>query len=234
MLPPTVPGSLPSSSMDAARAAPLHPLAAATRLALASLVTAGIMAPAGAQTASPDAADRPRTLPEVQVTADGDAGLPATIGNGHTARGGRLGLLGNTDTLNAPLSATSYTSQMVQDQQAVTIADIVKNDSSVRLSGHSGDQLDSFFIRGFPVGDQNSGEIAFDGVYGIAPNYRVLADYAERIELVKGPAALLFGMSPASSVGGTINIVPKRATSARSHASPPTQDPPHRAVARST
>ena len=126
---------------------------------------------------------------------------------------GRLGLLGNTDTLNAPLSATSYTSQMVQDQQAVTIADIVKNDSSVRLSGHSGDQLDSFFIRGFPVGDQNSGEIAFDGVYGIAPNYRVLADYAERIELVKGPAALLFGISPASSVGGTINIVPKRATS---------------------
>lgn len=213
MLPPTVPGSLPSSSLDAARAAPLHPLAAATRLALASLVTAGIMAPAGAQTASPDATDRPRALPEVQVTADGDAGLPATIGNGHTARGGRLGLLGNTDTLNAPLSATSYTSQMVQDQQAVTIADIVKNDSSVRLSGHSGDQLDSFFIRGFPVGDQNSGEIAFDGVYGIAPNYRVLADYAERIELVKGPAALLFGMSPASSVGGTINIVPKRATS---------------------
>lgn len=212
MLPPTVPGYLPSSLFDAARADAPQLLVATARLVLAGLVTASVISSAEAQTALPETTDR--TLSEVQVTADRDDELPAPVGNGHTARGGRLGLLGNTDTMNAPFSTASYTSQMVQDQQAVTIADIVKNDSSVRLSGHSGDQLDSFFIRGFPVGDQNSGEIAFDGVYGIAPNYRVMADYAERIELVKGPAALLYGMSPASSVGGTINIVPKRASSA--------------------
>lgn len=240
MLLPNVRGDRlsPSSSSDHAAAAAaraalrLHPLAAAARLgaspaaqapqvaaretplacrlaALAGVVTAGFMAPAFAQSTGAAAA-----LPEIRVSAESDpAALPPTLGNGQTARGGRLGLLGNADTMDTPFSAASYTSQMVQDQQAVTIADIVKNDASVRLSGHGGDQLDSFFIRGFPVGDQNSGEIAFDGVYGIAPNYRVLADYAERIEIIKGPAALLYGMSPASSVGGAINIVPKRAGS---------------------
>ncbi len=224
MLPSTLPGYEPSlrsscSSPSFSRSAcapALSPLAVAIRRALGGLVTAGFLAPAFAQTTAPQPAQGlPSSLPEVRVTAEGEAAaLPATLGNGHTARGARLGLLGNTDVLNAPLNAASYTSQMVQDQQAVTVADIVRNDSSVRLSGHPGDQLDSFFIRGFPVGDQNSGEIAFDGVYGVAPNYRVLADYAERIEIIKGPAALLYGMSPASSVGGAINIVPKRATGA--------------------
>ena len=173
------------------------------------------MAPAFAQSPGAVPSGATAALPEVRVSAESDpAALPPTLGNGQTARGARLGLLGNADTMDAPFSAASYTSQMVQDQQAVTIADVVKNDASVRLSGHGGDQLDSFFIRGFPVGDQNSGEIAFDGVYGIAPNYRVLADYAERIEVIKGPAALLYGMSPASSVGGAVNIVPKRAGNA--------------------
>ena len=36
-------------------------------------------------------------------------------------------------------------------------------------------------------------------------------DLAERIEVLKGPAALLYGMSPNSGVGGVINVVPKRA-----------------------
>src|SRR5690606_41228273 len=56
----------------------------------------------------------------------------------------------------------------------------------------------------------NLGELAFDGVYGVASNYRVFTEYAERIELVKGPGALLYGMSPNSAVGGVINVLPKR------------------------
>ncbi|MCH3797048.1 TonB-dependent siderophore receptor, partial [Campylobacter jejuni] len=33
----------------------------------------------------------------------------------------------------------------------------------------------------------------------------------ERIEVLKGPGALLYGMTPGGSVGGVINLVPKRA-----------------------
>ena len=197
--------------------APMHlkPLAFAMCMAFAGLLATGFIGHVHAQTApktKQEVAGDVRTLPEVNVTAERTDILPRPYAGEQVARGGRLGLLGNTDVMKAPFSISSHTSQMIQDQQAVTVADVVRNDPSVRLSGQSGDLLDSFFIRGFPVGDQNSGEIAFDGVYGVAPNYRVLTDYAERIELIKGPAALLYGMSPNSGIGGVINIVPKRAS----------------------
>ena len=153
------------------------------------------------------------SLPEISVDAAGrrNNGLPPTDAGDQVARGARLGLLGNADVMNAPFSVSSYTSTMIKDQQATTVGDLLERDSSVRATGQAGGIVDSFFIRGFPLGEGNLGELAFDGVYGVASNYRVFTDYAERIELVKGPAALLYGMSPNSAVGGVINVVPKRA-----------------------
>ncbi|WP_044874385.1 TonB-dependent siderophore receptor [Pseudomonas sp. LFM046] len=135
---------------------------------------------------------------------------PAAYAGGQVARGGRLGMLGNKDFMDTPFSVTSYTSKMMTDQHAVTAADALERDPSVRSTGQTGGIVDSFFIRGFPVGEGNLGELAFDGVYGVAPNYRVFTEYAERIEVLKGPGALLYGISPNSGVGGVINIVPKR------------------------
>lgn len=43
-------------------------------------------------------------------------------------------------------------------------------------------------IRGFPIGEGNTGEVALNGVYGVAPNYQLLPQYLERIELLKGRA----------------------------------------------
>ncbi|MET4478221.1 iron complex outermembrane receptor protein [Bradyrhizobium sp. F1.13.3] len=137
--------------------------------------------------------------------------LPPAYSGGQVARGGQIGLLGNRDFMDTPFNITSYTAKKIEDQQATTVADVVSNDPSVRFTGQTGGILDSFFIRGFPIGEGNVGEIAFNGVYGVAPNYRVFTDYVERIEIIKGPTALLYGMAPNSSVGGTINIVPKRA-----------------------
>lgn len=136
--------------------------------------------------------------------------LPPEYSGGQVAFGGRLGMLGNTDVMDAPLSISTYTSTMIKDQQALTVGDLLERDSSVRSTGQAGGIVDSFFIRGFPVGEGNLGELAFDGVYGVASNYRVFTDYAERIEVVKGPGTLLYGMSPNSTVGGVINVVPKR------------------------
>ncbi|WP_025129110.1 TonB-dependent receptor [Pseudomonas sp. PH1b] len=159
------------------------------------------------------------TLIQTRVTLDettvigadkrGDT-LPPSYAGGQVANGGRLGILGNTDVMDAPFSISTYTSALIKDQQAVTVGDVLERDSSVRSTGQAGGIVDSFFIRGFPVGEGNLGELAFDGVYGVAPNYRVFTDYAERIELVKGPGALLYGMAPNNAVGGVINVVPKR------------------------
>lgn len=139
--------------------------------------------------------------------------LPPAYAGGQVARGGQLGLLGNRDFMDTPFDMTTYTSQKIEDQQAATLADVVNTDPAVRVASPMNGMLDSFYIRGFPVAEGNFGEIAFDGVYGVAPNYRVFTDYVERIDVIAGPTAMLFGMAPNSSVGGSINIVPKRAGS---------------------
>ena len=136
--------------------------------------------------------------------------LPPLYSGNQVATGGRLGMLGNTDIMDAPFSVSTYSAALIKDQQATTVGDVLERDSSVRSTGQTGGIVDSFFIRGFPLGEGNLGELAFDGVYGVASNYRVFTDYAERIEVVKGPGALLYGMAPNSAVGGVINIVPKR------------------------
>lgn len=155
--------------------------------------------------------DRAKLQAEATPTVARPGALPPTYAGGQVARGGQVGLLGNKDFMDTPFNITSYTAKKIEDQQAVTVADVVTNDPSVRLGSQPGGIFDSFFIRGFPIGEGNVGEIAFNGVYGVAPNYRVFTYYVERIEIIKGPTALLYGMAPNSSVGGTINIVPKRA-----------------------
>ncbi len=151
-------------------------------------------------------------LPTVTVSGSMPGEPPAPAPGGQLARGTRLGLLGNTDLMDAPLSTVGYTAQAIQDQQARTVGDMIDSDASVRSVSKPGGILDAYTIRGFPFSNGNFGEIAFDGVYGVASNYRVSTGYVERIELIKGPAAVLTGMAPGGSVGGGINIVPKRAT----------------------
>ncbi len=76
------------------------------------------------------------TLPTVQVSATleraGD--LPAAYAGGQVARGARLGLLGNQDVMDVPFNITSYTAQLIEDQGAKTVADVLNNDPSVRFT----------------------------------------------------------------------------------------------------
>ncbi len=63
-------------------------------------------------------------------------------------------------------------------------------------------------IRGFSF---NNYDMSFGGLYGIAPPLQVAPDYLERVEILKGPSAMMNGMPPFGSVGGAVNLVPKRA-----------------------
>ena len=112
--------------------------------------------------------------------------------------------------MNTPFSQTSYTAQTVQDQQARTVGDVLMNDPSVRLvsSASGGFGQDVYFIRGFFY---SNSDIALNGLYGLAPYYSVAPNFAERVEVLKGPGALLNGMPPAGAVGGSINLITKQA-----------------------
>lgn len=158
-----------------------------------------------------------------QVNVDTDtpvAVLPAVVSSttievdesyagGQVAYTNRAGFLGEKDFLETPFNAVSYTSEYIGDRQATDITDVIAaTDPSVYTSGVSGQNLESFKIRGF---DSNISDVMVGGLYGVAPRYRSSPEMFERIEVLKGPSAMLNGMAPNGSVGGAINLVTKRA-----------------------
>ena len=133
--------------------------------------------------------------------------LPAYAG-GQVARGGRVGDLGNRDYMETPFSTTTYTSKYIQDNQARTLIDALSDDPTIRPVYGQGAYDDRLYIRGFPV---SPNDMSFNGLYGVAPTATIDLTGIERIEVFRGPTAMLSGMSPIGTVGGTINLVPKRA-----------------------
>ncbi len=138
--------------------------------------------------------------------------VPAPYAGGQVATGGQFGILGNRDIMDTPFAMTAYTSELMENQQAATLADVIANDPSVRVNirgrGTNNGGGDNFTIRGFPFQNQ---DVSFNGLYGVLPFGTVPVETVERVEVLKGPNALLSGMAPSGGVGGAINVVPKRA-----------------------
>lgn len=148
----------------------------------------------------------------VEGEADAKAGdpTPPVYAGGQVATGGRAGVLGNKDNLDIPVSITSYTSDVIRNQQADTLADVVDNDPGVLTSYSYGGSGDRFMIRGFVL---DGDDVMLDGLYGTAPRQLIDMSMYERVEVVKGASAFINGMSPGGSgIGGGINLIPKRAT----------------------
>ena len=82
------------------------------------------------------------------------------------------------------------------------------NDASVRTLQARGGYGDDFQIRGFSVGAR---DVSMNGLYGLVPATRVPLEMIERVEVLKGPGSLTNGVGPSGSIGGTINVVTKRA-----------------------
>lgn len=134
--------------------------------------------------------------------------VPPAYAGGQVASGGSLGLLGNRGIMNTPFNQTSYTAELMKNQQARTVGDVLFNDPSVRTKTPAGNGIDGVYIRGFYY---DSGDYAMNGLYGMAPFYSTSANFLERVEVLKGPGVLLGGMPPAGANGGSINLVTKRA-----------------------
>jgi len=137
-----------------------------------------------------------------------DNGLASPYAGGQVARGGGLGVLGNTDVMSTPFNTTNYTEQLIRDTQARTLADVVANEASVRNTTSTGSFSEDFQIRGFTV---NSSDVGLNGLYGLVSGSRIPTAMMERVEVLKGPGTLMYGISPSGTIGGNINIVTKRA-----------------------
>ncbi|AZF31344.1 Ferrichrome-iron receptor [Pseudomonas sp. R4-35-07] len=145
----------------------------------------------------------------IDAQAPAPDALPAVYAGGQVARGGQLGVLGNQDIMDVPFSMSSYTEQLIRDQQAETLADVLLNDSSVRQASGFANQAQTFMIRGLPL---NGDDISYNGLYGILPRQIMSTDALERVEVFKGPNAFINGVTPGGSgIGGGVNLQPKRA-----------------------
>lgn len=165
-----------------------------------------LMASAGALAQT---AQQTTQLPAVTVQGGQQSGdLEPVYAGGQVAQGGSLGLLGTGNVMDTPFSTVNYTSELIQDTQATTLSDVITNDASVRTTTSRGGFGEDFQIRGFAVG---TGDVGLNGLYGLLSANRVPMELVERVELLKGPGTLMRGIPPNGSIGGSINVVSKRA-----------------------
>ena len=128
----------------------------------------------------------------------------------------------DTPVMNTPINVQTVTQKALEDQQATTFRDALQNISGVTVNQYNGgqDRTSGLFVRGF-----NTTEYYQDGarVSGQVPGGSSLDLIGSKqfanigsIELLKGPAAILYGLS---EPGGVVNITTKNP-----------QDTPHYAV----
>jgi len=109
-------------------------------------------------------------------------------------------------TLETSVSVQAIPQQVIEDQEATTLREVTRNVSGVQRASTFGGALQRFRIRGF-----NQQIMLQNGFRTGGGNTKVFAETAhlERVEVLKGPASILYGrLEP----GGIINLVTKNPT----------------------
>jgi iron complex outermembrane receptor protein len=149
------------------------------------------------------------TQPAAPRNLNSTMGQPPEFAGGQVARGGQVGVLGNLDYMSTPFSTQNFTEAFIKNQQVTTVQDIMLSDPSVSFAQSGSRQsVDYIKIRGFADYAGQEGT-SVKGLVGLAAYYPPSPEFLERLELIKGPNALLNGAPGA--VGGSINLVTKRA-----------------------
>jgi catecholate siderophore receptor len=100
-----------------------------------------------------------------------------------------------------PQTVNVIPQSVIKDQGAQSMEDVLKNVPGIGLSNGDG-QRDQVTIRGFSA----IGDMYVDGIRDDALYFRDLSN-VERVEVIKGPAAVLYGRG---SSGGLINSISKK------------------------
>ncbi len=134
-----------------------------------------------------------QTLPSVTVQGSADQGYAPARSSSATK--------GSAALRDIPQSVNVVPEQLIRDQGARSLQDVLRNVPGVAFS-HGDGQRDQVVIRGFSaISDQ-----FVDGVRDDALYFRDLSNI-ERVEVLKGPSAVLYGRG---SSGGLINRVTKK------------------------
>jgi iron complex outermembrane recepter protein len=128
---------------------------------------------------------------------------------GITVTGIRQAYRGDFEAQEIPQAISVIDSKLIEENNILRLTDALDLNASVTRQNNFGGLWDSFAVRGF-AGDENlpSGYLVngFNGGRGFGGTRDVAG--VERIEVLKGPAAALYGRG---EPGGTVNIVTKQA-----------------------
>jgi catecholate siderophore receptor len=103
---------------------------------------------------------------------------------------------------DTPQSITVVPRQLMSDQGVTTLRDALRNVSGISISaGEGGSQGDNLTLRGFSARN----DIFLDGMRDFGSYYRDPFNF-DQIEVLKGPASVMFGRG---STGGVLNQVSK-------------------------
>ncbi|GJD15228.1 ferrichrome iron receptor [Rivularia sp. IAM M-261] len=110
----------------------------------------------------------------------------------------------NTPLRDIPQSIQVIPQQVIQDQQATRLVEVLKNAPGVVLGGRSPrDPLNIINIRGFDA----SNDILINGLPDPTSSEIAFGSNIERVEVLKGSASVLFGQG---GLGGSVNLVTKQ------------------------
>lgn len=126
-------------------------------------------------------------------------------------QGGSAGVLGDKPAEDLPFSVRSYNSALILNQQPQTLGQVLENDPTIRTTTGFGIAGELFVIRGFAL---SGDDIGYDGLYGITPRQLVAPELYDSVQVLNGSTAFLNGAAPGGTgIGGSVNLIPKRATS---------------------
>ncbi|SHG05255.1 iron complex outermembrane recepter protein [Flavobacterium segetis] len=109
----------------------------------------------------------------------------------------------NIKAIDLPQSIQVIGADVIEQQQAVRMSDVIRNVNGVYVGSARGGAQESFWSRGYDMSANNMFKNGFRFSNGSVPEVSSL----ERIEVLKGSAALLFGnVAP----GGILNMVTKK------------------------
>ncbi|RMO20338.1 TonB-dependent outermembrane receptor [Pseudomonas cichorii] len=150
------------------------------------------------------AADEPPlALPSVAIT--GSADIPVTDLATPTTSGSRL----NLTALETPASTNSLDSHIIESRNNLTVQDAVSRSPGITSIASPGDGNTALSARGFT--GHSSVMTLFDGsrLYTGAGTQTFPVDpfIVERIDVIRGPASVLYGEG---ATGAVINVVPKK------------------------
>ena len=136
----------------------------------------------------------------VRIRSIEDVNLHKT-GNPNKAR--PLSTKSNLTIMETPQPIAIVTHEIIEQQQAKQLSDVLQNVNGLYITSSRGNSQDSFGGRGFILGNDNIFKNGSRINSGVFPEVSGL----ERVEVLKGANAMLYGNTAA---GGVINMITKK------------------------